>query len=143
MPRLIARNYRALAESQNRASWADLGSLNSDPMVRRALPEVEESAHRLQNIWLQERRARLVEEINRASQHPAIFFNHRYFRHCQRAVISSDDAVSELRRLIVKNRMKRGHWSFQPGFIPQLQEALVFARWFRRFGKRIWVREAA
>lgn len=143
MARIVIRNYRALAESQNRAAWSDLGGLTADPMLRRSLQDIEESAHRGQQFYLLERRNRLATEVMRASEHPNIFFNHRYFRHCQRAIISTDDGVTELRRLIVKNRMKKGHWSYQPGLIPQLQEALVFARYFRRFSKRLWSREQA
>jgi len=144
MPRIVARNYRALAESQNRAAWTDLGGLTADPMVRRALPEIEETAHRGQQFYLLDRRNRLATEIIRASESPRIFFNHRYFRHCSACtVVSTDEAVVELRRLIVKNRMKRGHYSYNPGIIPQLQEAMVFARWFRLHGKKVWTRKEA
>lgn len=144
MPRQIDRSYRALAESQNRASWSDLGGLIADPMVRRALPDIEESAHKAEQLAILERRNRLASEIIHASESPRLFFNHRYFHHCSACtVVSTDEAVIELRRLIIKNRMKRGHWSYQPGLIQQLQEAMVFARYFRRFGKRLWVREAA
>ena len=37
-------------------------------------------------------------------------------------------------------RRRLNHWSRKPERIAALCEALVFARYFRRFGERLWMR---
>ena len=56
---------------------------------------------------------------------------------------SAEDAVDELRRVLALERRRLNHWSRKPERIAALAEALVFARYFRRFASRVWMREAA
>lgn len=148
MPRAAhTRSYRALAISMNRKAWGDLplpDSLMAHRIVGNAASDLEESAHRQQASWLHARRDRLVKEINRVTHMPNLFWRHRYFRDCRGGlVLSTDEAVAELRAEIARERRRKGHWSHKPERIQTMREAMVFARYFRRFGQRVWMREAA
>jgi hypothetical protein len=138
MPRHVERDFLALAISQNRRAW----SIETD------VPQsaFERAADRTQAMWLKQRRARLVSRIDDAINLPAGFCRSTYFGVLSGGLaLSAEEAVDELRRLIRQEieRCRRRHWSAAPQRIPALQEALIFARYFRRFGARVWMRQAA
>lgn len=140
MPVLIARDYRALAERQNRAVWATQRDIAPTAIDGR----LEDSAHRAQARYLLERRDRLVGHINETVDCPELFWRHVYFSHCLGGiVVSAEEAVDEVRRMLALERRRLGHWSRKPERVASLSEALVFARYFRRFGQRAWMRAAA
>ena len=140
MPRLIARDYHALAERQNRQAWA----WHEQPPATAIDTRLENSADRAQARYLQARRDRLVSHVNDISACPDLFWRHRYFGYCSGGVVASaEDAVDELRRVLALERRRLKHWSRKPERIVALTEALVFARYFRRFASRVWMREAA
>ena len=58
-------------------------------------------------------------------------------------VVSAEEAVDEVRRVLALERRRLNHWSRKPERIAALTEALVFSRYFRRFARRLWMREAA
>lgn len=135
MTRTTNRSFLKLAQAQNRAMWRET--------VGASLPEgftekLEQAADEQQADWLRDRRDRLVKRINEASENPSSFYRSPYFTRLIGGIaLSADEAVSELRKLIALN--KRKHWSARPGLIPAFQEAMVFARYFRRFGARVWL----
>ena len=43
--------------------------------------------------------------------------------------------------MLALERRRLNHWSRKPERVAALAEALVFARYFRRFGQRLWMRE--
>jgi hypothetical protein len=140
LPRLIARDYRALAARQNRAAWLQHEQAPATAIDTR----LEDSADRAQAHYLQARRDRLAGRINDIVDCPDLFWRHDYFRHCSGGlVVSADEAVDELRRVLALERRRLSHWSRKPERIAGLAEALVFARYFRRFAGRVWMREAA
>lgn len=141
MPRQSNRDFLALAISQNRRAW---GSVTATPDI--AVPAFETAADQAQAAWLSTRRARLVERIGDAIDFPAGFSRSPYFAFLAGGLaLSDDEAIDELRRLIRQEieRCRRRHWSAAPHKIPALKEALVFARYFRRFGTQVWMRKAA
>jgi hypothetical protein len=140
MPRQIARNFRALAESQNYRVWDDLPAPRTS-LERACVPQFEEASHRSQVAFLAARRDRLVDRINDAIDWPGGFTRSPYFRGLGSPVFSADDAVDQINRAICRQRVRAKHWSATPGLVPQLVEALVYARYFRRFGQRVWMRQ--
>ena len=140
MPALITRDYRALAERQNRQAW----SKHDGPPATAIDNNLEESAHRAQARHLQRRRDRLACRINEVVDCPDLFWRHDYFGHCLGGiVVSAEEAVDEVRRVLALERRRLNHWSRKPERIAALTEALVFSRYFRRFARRLWMREAA
>ena len=140
MPTLVARDYRALAERQNQAAWARQRDVAPTPIDGR----LEDSAHSAQARYLLARRERLVNRINEIVDCPDLFWRHVYFRHCSGSiVVSAQEAVDEVARTLALERRRLNHWSRKPERIAALSEALVFARYFRRFGERLWMRAAA
>ena len=140
MPALIARDYRALAEHQNRQAW----SKHDGPPATAIDYKLEESAHRAQARYLQQRRDRLACRINEVVDCPDLFWRHDYFSQCLGGiVVSAEEAVDEVRRVLALERRRLNHWSRKPERVAALTEALVFSRYFRRFARRLWMREAA
>src|SRR5215211_6642311 len=140
MPTLVARDYRALAERQNKAAWARQNDLPPTAID----DKLEDSAHNAQARYLLARRDRLVTRVNDVIDCPDLFLRHAYFRHCAGSiVVSAEEAIEELRRTLVLEKRRLNHWSRKPERIAELMEALVFARYFRRFGQRVWLRAAA
>jgi hypothetical protein len=140
VPTLTARDYRALAERQNKAAWA-----RQEDVAPTAIDDkLEDSAHRAQARYLLARRDRLVTSIDDVIDCPDLFWRHSYFRHCLGGiVVSAEEAADEVRRTLALERRRLSHWSRKPERIAELVEALVFARYFRRFGQRVWMRAAA
>lgn len=140
MPALSVRDYLALAERQNRLAW----SKHEAPPATAIDSKLEESAHRAQARYLQQRRDRLACRINEIVDYPDLFWRHAYFRHCLGGiVVSAEEAVDEVRRMLALERRRLNHWSRKPERVAELLEALVFARYFRRFARQVWMREAA
>lgn len=135
----MSRNFRPLAEAQNRRQWS-----KQAPVAPTAIhARLEEAAHRSQIRYLEARRGRLEAAIAECSQYPAQFWNHRYFVLCTASTVAStSEAVTELKRLLTNEMRRRGHWTAYPERIPNLREALVFARWFRRHSRAVWARKA-
>jgi hypothetical protein len=143
MPRHIERDFLPLAHAQNRAVWRELPG-NGCPAGY--IASLEAKADRQQDRHLRERRARLVERINEAIAFPASFCRSAYFRSLPGScVVTADEAVEEVRRALrrERHRIRSRHWSAHPERVAELREALTFARYFRRFAKRVWLSEAA
>ncbi len=112
----------------------------SDSVIR----SLDESARRAADTLIKARRDRLAKAIASCIAHPDLFWTHRYFwRLPMIGVFSTDEAVSETRKALSKAKLRKGHWSYDAGFLCDLGEALIFARYFRRFGQRVWARRAA
>ena len=140
MPKLVACDYHALAERQNRQAWARY----DQPPATAIAGRLEDSADRAQARYLQARRDRLAQHINEVAGCPDLFWRHDYFGHCSGGlVVSAEEAVDELRRVMALERRRLNHWPRKPERIAVLAEALVFARYFRRFASRVWMRDAA
>jgi len=140
VPTRIPRDYRALAERQNRAAWAK----QKDGPPTAIDGRLEDAAHRAQARYLLARRDRLVTRIDEIIDCPDLFWRHAYFRHCLGGiVVSAEEAADEVRRKLALERRRLNHWSRKPERIAELSEALVFARYFRRFCQRVWMRRAA
>lgn len=62
-------------------------------------------------------------------------------------LLSLDEAIAMCEREIVRARLahERGHWSAHDKMmlVPCWRDKLIVARFFRRFSKDIWAREAA
>lgn len=142
MPQHIERDYTALAVAQNLASWGELPKATTN-LEAMCIPEFEASAHRSQARYLLERRNRLVERINQTIQSPRLFWDHSYFRHLAGSVLETDEAVTKLRKAISHEvaKCRNAHWSAKPSRVLELREAMVFARFFRRYGQRAWLRQ--
>ena len=143
MPCQETRDYSAKAIADNVRYWEPQPELADSPG---AVADLESAANAAQAHYLQERRDRLVHEITECSEYPNVFWTHGYFRECRGAcVLSTDEAVAELKSELRRERLRcaRRHWSAKPGRLPGLKEALVFARYFRWFGRKVWMREAA
>ena len=141
MPATVQRNYLPLAKARNRASWGELPRGNK--YVTRATVEFEASADRQEAAYLQARRDRLVERIAKVAEHPSLFWNHRYFRNLRViSVADTDDAVREVKNALAYWR-NRAPIRRPAGIVSELREAMVFARYFRRFSARVWQRRAA
>lgn len=137
MPHHVNRDFSAMARSQNRAFWGELKA-PTDVLTIRALPQIEINADRSQAAYLAERRHRLVERINDTIDWPAGFGRSPYFRDLVGGIaITPDEAVDELNRLISRARFGR------PARLTSLFEALTYARFFRRYGARAWMENAA
>ncbi len=135
--------FRRIAQAQNRVAWAK-SPPETDARVLAIIPKLEESADRQQARYIEARRERLVKAVRETAENPGLFWRHRYFRDLLAGVVlSTDEACSELAYALAKEARRKGHWSHNPHRLPQLREALVFARYFRRHGKQLWMREAA
>lgn len=141
MPRFNNRSFRALAETQNRKAWGEEKPRQYSALEVACIPKFEDAAHRSQAAYLAERRDRLVRHINDTVRAPRLFWDHTYFRHLPGAVLETDEAVQKLRSAIYRERSRAGHWSANPSRVPELREAMVFARYFRRFSQRVWMRQ--
>jgi hypothetical protein len=143
MARRTDRNFLPLAEAQNRAAWKELPTHGCPASY---IASLELKADRQQARYLRQRRARLVERINDAIAFPASFWRSVYFRSLPGScVITADEAVEEIRRALhrERRRVRSRHWSARPERLAELSEALTFARYFRRFAKRVWLSDAA
>lgn len=141
---IAPRNFRPLAEAMNRAAWARQNVAPAPAVSTALLDKIEDSAHRQQARYLAERRARIVAAIAECSEHPALFWNHRYFSRLRGSVVAStDDAVVEVASDLAFERRRLNHWSRKPERVASLGEALVFARYFRRYSRAVWARRAA
>jgi hypothetical protein len=141
MPRPTDRDFLALAITQNRKAWGTAEAAQESPVTA-----FEAAADRAQAAWLATRRARLVGRIGDAIDFPQTFNRSPYFAFLGGGLaLSADEAVDEFRRLIRREveRCRRRHWSAAPQRVPAMKEALTFARYFRRFGTRLWMRRAA
>lgn len=138
------RNYLAAARAQNRAVWGDIPS-SAVAYVRKFEEQCEMAADRSQAEWLRKRDARLRKRIRDTIDWPGGFCRSVYFRNLLVAVFSADDAVRELTKLLRKeqSRVRRKHRSCanHAGEIEAIKEALAYARWFRRFGQRVWAKQ--
>lgn len=143
MPRFNNRSFRALAETQNRKAWGEEQPRQYSALEVACIPKFEDAAHRSQAAYLAERRDRLVRHINDTIRAPRLFWDHTYFRHLPGAVLETNEAVQKLGSALYReqSRSRARHWSANPGRIPELREAMVFARYFRRFGQRVWMRQ--
>ena len=134
------RKFLALAQAQNRAIWRDYPAGEPDAFVA----ALEAKADRSQARYLEARRGRLEAAIAECSQFPAQFWQHRYFRLCSAGTVASTtEAVTELKRLLLMELNRKSHWSAKPERVVNLREALVFARFFKRFSRRVWARSIA
>lgn len=139
----MSRNFRPLAEAMNKAQWAKQADVVSGPVSAALLERLEDSAHLSQIRYLEARRERLETAIRECAEFPSLFWGHKYFRLCSASTIAStDEAVTELRRLLGLEIRRRGHWSHKPEVVVNLREALVFARFYRRFSRAIWARKS-
>lgn len=146
MPRHTDRNYRALAETQNRVNWVDEDPRQIGALAAACVIDFRAAADRSQQRYLATRRARLVDAINVVVEYPNLFWSHEYFRYASRSVFSTADAVVQVRRAVAKLErvIAKRRWSAGPithQKLEELREALVFARYFRRFGQRAWSRK--
>lgn len=138
------RNYRPLAIAQNEAQWGKQvpGSLAS-AVPDRVIKAFEESAHRNQIRHLEARRERLETAIAECRDLQPKFLNHPYFKNLRcGGVMSTDEAAFEvLAEIAYQKRLPtRSRDAIR---IEELKEALVFARYFRRFSRAVWARRAA
>lgn len=134
------RDWMQLAQSQNRAVWKSYPDGKPDAFIA----ALEASADRSQARYLEARRGRLEAAIAECSQFPAQFWQHKYFRLCSAGTVASTtEAVIELRRLLRMELNRKSHWSFKPERVVNLREAMVFARFFRRFSRQVWARSIA
>jgi hypothetical protein len=143
MPCSTDRSFLPLAEAQHRAVWKDVPS-NGCPAGY--IASLEARADREQARYLRERRARPVKRINDAIAFPASFCRSIYFRSLPGScVVTAEEAVEEVCRALrrERRRVRSRHWSARPERLAELSEALIFARFFRRFAKRVWLSEAA
>ncbi|MDW6020284.1 hypothetical protein SAZ10_00745 [Mesorhizobium sp. BAC0120] len=143
MPRCTDRNFLLLAQAQNRALWRDIRRYDYPAGY---IASLESNADRQQARYLHLRRARLVERINEAIALPASFFRSVYFRSLSgQCVVAADEAVEEIRRALrrERGRVRSRHWSARPERLAELAEAMTYARYFRRYAKRVWLSEAA
>jgi hypothetical protein len=135
----MTRNYMQLAQSQNRAVWKSYPAGKPDAFIE----ALEAKADRSQARYLEARRGRLEAAIAECSQFPAQFIRHRYFKNLPCGfVMSSDEAPTEVRREITYQKLLPTR-SKDGGRIQELKEALVFARFVRRYSKRMWARREA
>lgn len=145
MPKFATRDFLPLARTQNRKVWGDLPAMPS-PTMTRCVASMEEASDHAQARYLQARRDRLVRAIVETEEYPDLFWRHRYFAGLRAGVVlSTTEAVDELKRELRRelSRCKARHYTARPERVSQLREAMVFARFWRRFAKRIWLREAA
>ncbi len=140
MPALIARDYRALAERQNKAAWAK----QTDVAPTAIDDRLEDSAHRAQARYLLRAATASSAASTRSSTVPTCSGGTPISAIALGGiVVSAEEAVDEVRRTLALERRRLNHWSRKPERIAALTEALVFARYFRRFGQRVWMRAAA
>lgn len=136
------RDFLPLARANNRAKWTDQREYR-DGYMQRFVAEQEAKSDRAEAEYLAARRARLVERINKVVAAPSLYWNDSYFRHLRCvSFVDTADAVREVQRALTywRNRPTYGR---RPEIVQELREALVFARWFRRFAARVWQRRAA
>jgi hypothetical protein len=137
MPRLVARDYSALAaQLVRRACGEHLAYTGPHAAIYAAYAaRMDESAVRAQARLLLERRNRLAEHIRAVIDCPPMFERHWYFRRlCAGLALSPAEACDELRQMLAFERAKcrNRHWSARPRLVAEVHEALVFARYFRR-----------
>lgn len=144
MPHQMNRDFLALAMAQNYRAWREPPE-PVDALTRSALPAIEAAAHRSQARYLEQRRHRLVVRINEAIDLPSGFYRSIYFRDPTGSIVLSPaEAVREIEQAMRREheRCRRRHWSANPQHLPGLREALTFARYFRRYARRVWRRDA-
>ena len=121
------------------AAWAK----QTDVAATAIDDRLEDSAHRAQARYLLRGATASSCRINEVVDCPDLFWRHDYFRHCLGGiVVSAEEAVDEVRRMLALERRRLNHWSRKPERIAALTEALVFSRYFRRFARRLWMRAA-
>ena len=135
-----ARNWLALARSQNRKVWARM-PLTQEMQARLVTPEVvermEANADRQQAQWLAEQRDRLVFNILRCVRDPGAFWRHVYIRPITPQPLTTDEAVERLEIMLMHAKGING-FRARPAEAQAIREALTFVRYFRRYGSRVW-----
>lgn len=132
------RDLMPRAQAMNRAVWKDY----PHGCPAKFAAALDASADRSQCRYLEARRGRLEAAIAECSQFQAQFIRHRYFKNLPCGfVMSSEEAPTEVRREITYQKLLPTR-SKDGGRIQELKEALVFARYFRRFSRAIWAHKA-
>lgn len=146
----LIRNYRAMAEAQNRAAWAMQPQSNdadfratwgdaADTITAR----MEEAAHASQARYLLGHANQMRRIIDELADCPDLFWSHRFFRDLPLLpVLSADEAARECAKALRREKMQRGTRFYDPASVERLTNGLTIARYFRRFGRRVW-QEAA
>lgn len=136
----MTRDFLPRAQAMNRAIWRDFPSGPLDAYTA----ALEVSADRQLVRHLEARRGRLEAAIAECSRYPAQYWSHKYFRLLSGSCVASTaEAVTELKRNLRMELNRKSHWSFKPERVVNLREAMVFARFFRRFSRTVWARRAA
>ena len=135
-----ARNWLALARSQNRKVWARM-PLTQEMQARLVTPEVvermEANADRQQAQWLAEQRDRLVFSILSCVRDPGSFWRHHYIGPLRPQPLSTDEAAERLASELMHAKGING-FRARPNEAMAIREALTFVRYFRRYGSRVW-----
>lgn len=88
-----------------------------------------------------ERSKRLNTAIDACIDNPGAFWSHAYFDEIRgRHFWTTDEAIERIRSEIDRQRGRiiSRHWLANQAKVVRLREAHVFARYFRRFGQRLW-----
>lgn len=138
MPVQVERNYLPMAISMNEKAWAKQAPCY-DKVDANYEAIITKNAHRRQAALLNIRRSHIVSHIE-AAKRAALFFHSPMLRHAKTEHLHVGEVIEAIQRGISRqiNRGKSGHYLFDAEKLKQLREALLFARYFRRFGFRIW-----
>lgn len=130
-----------LAIAQNRRQWDKLAPAPAEPDA--LLVRFEESAHRQQARYLKAQRERLETAIRECSAHPTDFWNHTMLRGLKKSFGSTDEAVTAI-LYEIRSEWNRKSYDRDRARIAMLKhEALVLARYFRRFSRAVWAQQRA
>lgn len=111
-----------------------IGCPNASPAMMKAFEDIRQSGIRRARTAHFER-VKVIEEFK---ANPGLFFA------VIRPSLSTEEAIEDARRIRFNFR-NLPTW-MQEGRRPQMQQAAlteIYARYFRRFGRRLWIQEAA
>lgn len=140
-----------MAKDFRRIAAARIASLGPPPETNlrataAAMRAIDEAA-----IAAQARHSQSADSLRRelvaiCSSRPGALFRMPFFRFaCATPPLSAADAcvIAEAALRRQRQAMRDRHWSFDPGALAAAWDAALLARYFRRFGSRIWAKEAA
>lgn len=140
----LVRNYRMVAEAILAATMPPT-EITGDAVMDRAFKAIDESAVAGLARHIERERASRRAFIGRMIDNPALFWSHLFWRDYGFHPVTTADLARYARnvRRSQRHAAKHRRYAFDGNRLAAAREMEIVARYFRRYGKRVWLREDA